>query len=717
MRRRRLRPTGSQQAHVLVITESAGLTRVARTWPSSLATTSPGLGRPQSRGRLPDRRLRLTGCTAKACASATPGSGSGLDARSWTPGRHPRRRCRRRLGCRATCRIGYCDVWVRGTSVFCATTTTAGRRADGPTSTSSPPPTRVPGPAGPSTSTCTGCRCSCGWRCSTCCSAAATRPAREDRPGQGSSLVIALADLAPTPAVASLLDRPEESWSSLPITRRERRPPAGRALHWTHATGSRTSPAAAAGTVEYPREVWRLRNLGIARRHAATIRFAEDHPAVAEGSGQAVDPVAAGQPASRPATVRAGVRAIQPGSPASCPPGSPRPAAQLDRAAAGTLPGRPAHRVRPDTAAHGHHIGAAERLPRARSGGTAGTTPSPPARSFYPRGLPQGGPRLPRALAEHVMAQLERPGQPRPVGRPCLPADHADPDPLRPADLRRRSSSPRTCVVTRRDGAPYLRYYNHKMKREALVPIDEELHRQSARQQQRRCGAGPPARRSCSPPQRNLRGAQADQHAPPTAARWPLAGTLRHPRRTRPPGAPDPHQWRHTLGTRLINRDVPQEVVRRILDHDSHADDRPLRPAVRRHHPTALGERPARSTSTATTVALDPDGPLAEAAWAKQRLSRATQALPNGYCGLPLVQAVPARQRLPDLPAVRHHRRVPAPAPRQHRQTLQIISAAEARGQARMAEMNQQVAGNLEKIITALRSRPGGPARRAADAP
>ena len=28
-------------------------------------------------------------------------------------------------------------------------------------------------------------------------------------------------------------------------------------------------------------------------------------------------------------------------------------------------------------------------------------------------------------------------------------------------------------------------------------------------------------------------------------------------------------QWRHTLGTRLINKDVPQEVVRRILDHDS----------------------------------------------------------------------------------------------------------------------------------------------------
>ena len=29
-----------------------------------------------------------------------------------------------------------------------------------------------------------------------------------------------------------------------------------------------------------------------------------------------------------------------------------------------------------------------------------------------------------------------------------------------------------------------------------------------------------------------------------------------------------PHQWRHTFACRLINRDVPQEVVRVLLDHD-----------------------------------------------------------------------------------------------------------------------------------------------------
>jgi hypothetical protein len=40
-------------------------------------------------------------------------------------------------------------------------------------------------------------------------------------------------------------------------------------------------------------------------------------------------------------------------------------------------------------------------------------------------------------------------------------------------------------------------------------------------------------------------------------------------------------------------------------------------------------------------VTVDPDGPLAEATWAKQRLGRVTQALPNGYCGLPMQRTCP----------------------------------------------------------------------------
>ena len=40
----------------------------------------------------------------------------------------------------------------------------------------------------------------------------------------------------------------------------------------------------------------------------------------------------------------------------------------------------------------------------------------------------------------------------------------------------------------------------------------------------------------------------------------------------------------------------------------------------------------------------------------------------------------------------------------QRQQTLELITAAEARGQQRLAEMNRQVLGNLDTIIKALES-------------
>ena len=44
---------------------------------------------------------------------------------------------------------------------------------------------------------------------------------------------------------------------------------------------------------------------------------------------------------------------------------------------------------------------------------------------------------------------------------------------------------PHDCTIQGSDSAPYLRYYNHKMKREALVPIDDELAREIGEQQLR----------------------------------------------------------------------------------------------------------------------------------------------------------------------------------------------------------------------------------------
>ncbi len=50
----------------------------------------------------------------------------------------------------------------------------------------------------------------------------------------------------------------------------------------------------------------------------------------------------------------------------------------------------------------------------------------------------------------------------------------------------------------------------------------------------------------------------------------------------------------------------------------------------------------------------------------------------------------------------------------QRKATLQIISAAEAAGHARVAEVNKQVAANLDKIITALEAYGPGEGKEAA---
>ncbi len=154
---------------------------------------------------------------------------------------------------------------------------------------------------------------------------------------------------------------------------------------------------------------------------------------------------------------------------------------------------------------------------------------------------------------------------------------------------------PVTCVVTDGDGAPYLRYFNHKMKREALVPIDDELHEEIRGQQQQVLQRWPDRAPVLVPrPTTNLDGRQpiAGNTYRTALSRWLERCDIRdeHGQAVHL----TPHQWRHTLGTRLINRDVPQEVVRRILDHDSHQ-------MTAHYARCGTGKPPARSTSTART--------------------------------------------------------------------------------------------------------------------
>ncbi|HVH80989.1 MAG TPA: tyrosine-type recombinase/integrase, partial [Stellaceae bacterium] len=449
---------------------------------------------------------------------------------------------------------------------------------------------------------------------------------------------------------------------------------------------------------EYPRDTWRLCNLGISQPQAA-ISFTEiPQPWLKElAKRHARWQLATGLSAG---TAGSGTRAVT--RFAAWLASLPEPPAALDEVDRpllerylAVLQAEMGGQVR-----HAHYVGGLSGFLRAiRRHGWDDTLPATAA--IYPEDVPARGARLPRGLAAHVMAQAEAPAN---LDRWDNPAHRLITMVLIRCGLRVSSAAglPFDCTVTDADGAPYLRYYNTKMKREALVPIDDELFTLISEQKRRvlqRFPAGTPV---LFPRQTgNLNGSKAIAGRTYRGAlcRWLEDCDIRDEH-----GQPvhlTPHQWRHTLGTVLINRDVPQHVVQKILDHDS-----PLMTAhyarlsdktVREHW-----ERARKVNAEGQPVQISPDGPLSDAAWAKQQLSRATQALPNGYCQLPLVKTCPHANSCLTCPMFvttaeflpQHHA--------QRQATLQIISAAEAAGHARVAEMNRQVAGNLDKIITTL---------------
>ena len=263
----------------------------------------------------------------------------------------------------------------------------------------------------------------------------------------------------------------------------------------------------------------------------------------------------------------------------------------------------------------------------------------PAGTAFYPEDGPARAKLAPRALSAVVMAQLESAANLDKLTdrrwRLLFPL-------LMETGLRINDALhlPQDCVVHDRYQAPYLRYHNRKMKREALVPISVEMAAMIAQQAQR-------VRNEYSPRAllfpRQTRNSDGMHPVAKSVAYQALKTWIADCRIVDESGAParvSLHQFRHTFGTRLINNDVPQEVVRKILDHDSaemtahyarlHDD------TVRRHW-----ERARKVDINGNDVTISPDSPLADAEWTKQHLSRATQALPNGYCGLPLQQSCP----------------------------------------------------------------------------
>jgi hypothetical protein len=163
-----------------------------------------------------------------------------------------------------------------------------------------------------------------------------------------------------------------------------------------------------------------------------------------------------------------------------------------------------------------------------------------------------------------------------------------------------------------------------------------------------------------------------------------------------------PHLFRHHIGTSMVNEGIPLTVIAKVLDHQSldmtaryaEIHDGTLRREVTRWHDRVniRGER----------IALPVDGPLGEAAWVKERIARARRTLPNGYCGLPLVQSCPYPNAclscdifLTDVSFRPVHER-------QLDQTRMMLAGARERGHARLVEMLKADEASLGRILERL---------------
>lgn len=163
------------------------------------------------------------------------------------------------------------------------------------------------------------------------------------------------------------------------------------------------------------------------------------------------------------------------------------------------------------------------------------------------------------------------------------------------------------------------------------------------------------------------------------------------------------HQFRHTLGTRLINSGVPQYVAQKLLGHAS--------PHMTSHyakiHDATIWEefdryQAQRVNIYGETIGYDPDSPAASAEWVKHNLNRIRDSLPNGYCGRPAQQDCPhpnACLACPDFQTtpvfLEIHRRQAAA-------NRTLIAQADGKGQQRLAENLRRVQANLDRIIPAL---------------
>jgi hypothetical protein len=254
------------------------------------------------------------------------------------------------------------------------------------------------------------------------------------------------------------------------------------------------------------------------------------------------------------------------------------------------------------------------------------------------------------------------------------------------------------CLTQDARGTFYLRYMQGKMKREHTIPVSQEIARVVQEQQQVVRAAGSVATLLFP----SWKGGVIKQQS--FAQR---VNRLAYDHQIRDANGKlfrfQSHQFRHTVGTRMINLGVPHHFIQRYLGHlgpemtnrYAHIHDATMREKLSEYLQGTLVD------VTGKVVAEDGSVDTGDLRWFTRNVL--AQALTNGYCAIPVV-AGPCPH--PNACLNCAHFRTDTSFLDVHKaelsETERVIAKASANGWTRQIEMNEQKRNNLVNIIASL---------------
>lgn len=259
---------------------------------------------------------------------------------------------------------------------------------------------------------------------------------------------------------------------------------------------------------------------------------------------------------------------------------------------------------------------------------------------------------------------------------------------------------PFDCLIKDSEGDYFLRYYEFKMKKEESIPITREVV--AAIEEQRRWIA---SKFDIKEVKYLFSDNKCNTMQPYIVAEALNQLGLKHEIK-----GPDGnfwhfqlHQFRHTVGTQMINAGMPAHIVQRYLKHSSpemtmnyaHLHDSTMKAEFAKFQGKMVD-------ITGKIIHDDESVDVPEdLKWLKRNIL--AQALPNGYCGLPVQQGgCPHANACLGCSHFRTTEQFLDQHKKQLSETNKILDTAQQHGWTRQIEMNKKVKGSLESIIVTL---------------